>query len=595
MSDILSPGTQFSIYKIDFEEIECRFRIKKTINEDGYVDDVLKALINSTIKIVHQKSNYQVYKVKYNGFYGIIFKTKHEPVWKSVATQLISNNELNEKQCAINDEYLANNTVSYILFYPLNTDVFVLTGGYGSKYIAKFIMKNFGLYLLPKIIKKNNPVLKQIIENNLTGNRASDHRSNRKGTSFIIEQEMSSIFRQLAVEVDRDIAEELGINFTEKESKNKKINLINKDSLVIRRSFTLIQISKVLRRIQKIEIRENSFALNYLVLANKRNIKNADLLEILINSFLKGQVSNFLLVGDEYEDYYINADTYIIRDINEKVILSMKEPITIEMIFKCLHDEKINITKSFVKTLLKKWTISTVDNSGNIVLYPINIFDALQGYVEYGDKNVPCYLFNGLWYVFDPIYDELLAKEYSYLFTEKTAESEVLKKQFKLNLTKEISEDEYNLSMLDNPDVILSHTVLINNIEISDAIFWDKNTLYLMHNKGIFNGNGVRDLTNQILTAADYLDKYTHTVEREMFLGEYYDSILLKYPKAAAIKNVTREEFIKLFNKKICFVAGYIKGLKGNTKSRYSQYLSVELNRKLSFKNYELMFIKIYN
>lgn len=406
---------------------------------------------------------------------------------------------------------------------------------------------------------------------------------------------MSSIFRQLAVEVDRKIAEELGICFSASESENKKINIVNKDSLVIRRSFSLIEISKIFVIIQKIEMRKDNFALNYLVSVKKRNIKNADLLEILVQYITDGHISDFLLVGDEYEEYYINADSYSIQDENDEIVISTQEPITMEMLFKYFKDENISITKSFVKTILKKWTISTKDNSGNLILYPIHIFDALLGHVDYGESYIPCYLFNGSWYVFDPMYDKLLAKEYEDLFDIKTASSEKLKKQFNLDLTRKLSEDEYNLSMVNNPNVILSHTVLMNYVEISDVIFWDELTLYLMHNKRDFDGNGVRDLTNQILTAADYLFKKTNTTERKEFLSEYYDAIKSKHPIALAIKNISKDEFIQLFiNKKICFVAGYIEGLKKNTRSKYAQYLSVELNRKLHMKTYDVLFMKIY-
>lgn len=138
--------------------------------------------------------------------------------------------------------------VSYILLYQNGETLYGMTGGYGSFYISKFIDRNFGLYLIPKIIKQDNPVLKQIIQNNLTGNQLSMHRANRKTTNFLVEQDMSSIYRQLYIEVDRKIAQELGIEFDEDEAEKGKINIVNKDSLVIRRWFTLSQLIIVLKK-----------------------------------------------------------------------------------------------------------------------------------------------------------------------------------------------------------------------------------------------------------------------------------------------------------------------------------------------------------
>ena len=46
---------------------------------------------------------------------------------------------------------------------------------------------------------------------------------------------------------------------------------------------------------------------------------------------------------------------------------------------------------------------------------------------------------------------------------------------------------------------------MVNNIEIADVIFWDEDSIYLMHNKDKFSGQGARDVVNQVLTSSEYL------------------------------------------------------------------------------------------
>lgn len=580
------PETQFSIYKIDFEEVENTFKIQHKNTDESYIEKIVTALINGTKKILDKKSNSISFHVQYTGFSGLIFKTIHDPVWKEVAQQIISGNENKVEQNKIPKNFLTNSNVSYLLFYKQDDNLYAVTGGYGSNYVSKFTSKNFGLYLLPKIIKRDNPVLKQILENNLTGNQASTNRANRKSTSFITEQDMSSIFRQLCVEVDRDVATALGISFSQDESTNKKVNIINKDSLVIRRSFTLNALKKVIEKVYKLEKNDDNFALNYLVLAKKRGIKNSELLDILIRNLQEEKVENFMLVGDEYENYFVNADKYIILTQDDETYISCTEPITIFDLFQKLKENDVKLTKSFLTTLLKHWKISTLDNSGNEVLFPLSIFDALQGFVEYSEKRMFCYLFNGNWYVFDKTYDKLLLQEYKELYDKKKVEADAIKVTFGLKKPAK-TEDKYNRNLYTTPNVIVAHTALLKNIEIADAIFWDNTTLYLMHNKMKFDGSGVRDLTNQILTASEYIQKKMSSTERSSFLIEYYKAIQKKYDKEKQVLNVSEEDFVNAFNsKKICFIAGYLKDYKKTTRSTYSRYLTIELNRKLAIRSF---------
>lgn len=224
--------TQFSIYKINFAEIEHEFVITHTDDVDQYVQTVITTLINSITKIVKERPFSQIYRVEYNGFYGLFFKTVHEPSWGGIAREMMAGNRFSGNQSGTSKDFLKNTNVSYVLLYPYDKEIYAVTGGYGSNYINKFVEKNYGLYLLPKVVQKNNPVVKSIIQNNLLGNQTATQKTNKLSTSISLEQDMSSIFRQLNIEIDRDVAEDLGIEFEQDESESKKINLVNKDSML---------------------------------------------------------------------------------------------------------------------------------------------------------------------------------------------------------------------------------------------------------------------------------------------------------------------------------------------------------------------------
>ena len=578
--------TQFSIYKINLETVEDDFKIKNEKDSDAYYDEIIDAIVNSTFSIVGKKLNSSQQKFKYKLFKGIIFKTVHNPSWDEVANQFLVANELEHEK--LPTDFLRNTNVSYVFLCRMQKNVYACTGGYGSNYINKYIVKNFGLYLLPKLIDRDHQVIKGVSQNVLVGNQASTNKVNRNSTSVSVEQDMSGIFRQLTVEANRDIAEDIGVVFDDGESDKKKVNIVNKDSLVIRRSLSLSELLSVLDTITEIEKKDDAFALNYMVLARKKGIKNADLFEKMIEDFCELDISRFILVGDDYEQYYSNAATYrIINSIDGEEILSKDEPITVDQFLSLLINEKKQVPKGAIKNALKKWQITTIDNNGATILYPINIMDALQGFVEYGENKTPCYLFNGSWFVFDKQYDSILTNEFKEFFDRNDSETRATINKWNLKRVAS-SEEEYNKLLAQNGDIIVAHKALMGYIEIADAIFWDEDAIYFLHNKCSFDGIGARDLSNQILAAAEYFQMHRYAYNSKTFLEEYYLKIEDTCKQYKRQFNVSKTEFVDqlLSAKKIIYVAGYLNGYSRASQSTYAKYLSIELNKKLTAKGY---------
>ena len=586
--------TQFSIYKIDFDAIDLTFNISEPKDTPQYIQNSIKCLINSVCSIINKKAHSQIQQIKFGGFEGVFFKTVHEPVWKSVAVQIIQKNELKNFSCP--SDFLINANVSYILFYSIGAKLYACTGGYGSNYIGKFVVKNYGLYLLPKMIDRNHPVIKGMIQNNLVGNQASTNKVNRKTTAISVEQDMSSIFRQINVETERSIVEDMGIEFEDNESTQKKIGLVNKDSFIIRRSISLDELTTLLSNLSEIEEKEDSFVLNYMVLARKKGISNSDLLEKMISDFSEGDISRFVLVGDEYEQYYSNASQYYLINEKDEEVLAQNEPIDFESVFSKLRSNDGKITKSNVRKMLKQWKIYTEDNSGTTILFPITIYDALQGFVEYGDNKAPCYLFNGNWFVFDKQYDALLSKEFAELFDQNKCKSEGFLAKWNL-IHPSSTEAEYNKWLAQRDDLQVAHEALINSIEIADTIVFDKENVYLLHNKISFSGAGARDLTNQILLSAEFLAIHRFSYDARTFFENYYDKIDSKSKTDGRKVTINKADFVNKFlnAKRFYYVAGYLSDYKRDSNSAYAKYLSIELSRKLNQKGYGFIIAGLTN
>ena len=580
----VNSETQYSIYKINFKAVESVFKdIPHGKDNTEYAENIIDVLINGTRTIIQKKERSFTYLVSYQGLKGLIFKTTHYPSWHVVAKQIISNNELQSQE--INNNFLTNTNVSYIYFYLCEDRVFAVTGGYGSNYISKFTEKNFGLYLLPKIIKKDNSVIKSILQNNLLGNQTVSQRTNKNSTSIQSEQDMSSIFRQLSIEATRDIAENLGITFDEDEAQNKKINIVNKDSIVIHRSISIRELKQVINRICDIEKSKDNFALNYLVLARKKGLKNNDLYATLIKTLMEEKFDNFILTGDDYETFLSCANKYIIKDEQtNEILIEREDPVTFLDLIALLKSRN----KSSFNKLLKNWTISTVDNVGRPTLISIPIFEAIQGFIEFGDENQPCYLFNGQWYVFDAKFSDVLSIEFTELFKQQSEQRNNYTSDFGL-IRNCPTEELYNTEIRKEGKFLVTHTVLVNNVEIADIIIINNGKIFLMHNKDSFNGIGARDVCNQVMTSASYLQQMLSTVNRDEFLERYYESIELKYKNAGITIPVNKAEFKKYFqgSPEIHYLIGYLKDYKENSRSTYAKYLTVETIKKLSVKGFK--------
>lgn len=564
--------TQFSIYKVDYERSIKYFDEEHNIKISSY-SELENNILEVIKKAVLKKRKNEIVNFTNNGFKGLVFKTYHYPTWYGMIGNIIEE-----------DIDLSNTHISYILSYLKDDNIFLLTGGLGSNYISEYTQKNYGLYLLPKIMKENSPAIKSVLENRMSGNRLSSKHSNRNVTTINIENDMSSIFRELSLEIDKEMIELLGIEIDENK-KIKNLNLIAKDSFVIRKSISIENLIVVLNKLIDIEKNDDNFSLGYFIDAKKNGYSYKILNELFIQYLMHGIGENFILVGDEYSEYCFGGNLYVVQDNEQNTIYQSDIPITINDLYKnCLPEP---ITKTSIERLLKYSLV--VYNDKEIILYPTKIKQCMQGYIENENKQ-PFFLFNDKWLMFDNNFIDNLDREFKNNYAQMIKIDKKLR-DILSNDNTSLTEDAYNKTFKESTEIILAHTILSNNIELADLIYFDEENLYLIHNKLKFQGNGARDVLNQILTSAEFINHYL--MEKKSLLEKYYEDILEKYPNNK-IKDISKDEFIDLFSKtNVYYVAGFMHNLSDSTYSNYAKYITIDTNKKLNEKGYQLLLFNI--
>ena len=102
-----------------------------------------------------------------------------------------------------------------------------------------------------------------------------------------------------------------------------------------------------------------------------------------------------------------------------------------------------------------------------------------------------------------------------------------------------------------------------------------------MCNKKSFNAVGSRDLTNQMWASANYLSAKLYSKDRLGFLENYYRSISDRYKKEKHDLKISKRDFSMLFDRKICFIAGYMEKYTIKAESNYAKYLDVDISKKI--------------
>lgn len=522
---------QFSIYKISKQQILDNL---DNVDETNTTEELLDKLL-FYLECYIKKSNGRdhVKKNEKNGFYIFFIKSRREPIWKPLILNLMEMTEESETIFKI-----FNDSSSYIIFKIVAEEIYVMTGGRGSNYISKFIEKNFGLYLLPKLIQRNNPVLKRIVENNTSGNNLTTRRVTKNMSSLVAESNIGSIYKELSIQVSNELAPKLGIPV---EESKKLIGVSSGDSFVIRKSISIETLENVLNTLSELSKKEDNFILNYFVPVEKKRKKKSVLNNLLYNCILNNNIDSFEIIADDIETFYFSSDKFIIKS-DDNIIMEKSEPINFDDLISLMLEQcKRTMSINFIKNFLNSTYLLTLDDNGHTIIPQTKIITLIRGCLEIESDSY--YLLNGEWYVFEDSYFGMLNQQYKDICNIMLNKDDSIIKIFDLKKN-EKSEDDYNETFKSSDSVIFAHKKNFKNVEIADLIFWDDNSVYLMCNKSEFNGPGMRDLENQVFTSASIISRARDSEPN--ILEQYYDKLNEEDKKI-----ISKPEFKDMFKKSL--------------------------------------------
>ena len=246
--------------------------------------------------------------------------------------------------------------------------------------------------------------------------------------------------------------------------------------------------------------------------------------------------------------------------------------------------------------LFYKSKLITYDDE-SVEIQNTELINCLDGYLEdkYGDM---IYLLNGTWYVFDKLYIDIINKQFQEIYDsskkyilDNIDNFRILKETYEKHMDKnkdKPTESIYNKEFKDIENVIYADKQLVDNVEIADLIIPDtKNKiLYLLCLKEKFNGHGCRDLYGQIKISYQLLqNKLKNNIQGA--LEEYLEKLNRENEKP---ETINWDEYRHYFqNYTICYVAGFMKGLKEKTDSNYAKHLSYALHKELNNNRFEFV------
>jgi len=206
-----------------------------------------------------------------------------------------------------------------------------------------------------------------------------------------------------------------------------------------------------------------------------------------------------------------------------------------------------------------------------------SVLDHLHGEVAHDGKKY--FLVDGKWYIAQSAFIKRLAGDFKALLASEHFAPDT-KLQLAAYTSKFSKEGEYNEDYIGKDGWLVGDRVFVGNVEIADLIHFQKDKIYIIHNKLGF-GVTVRDVCSQILLSMNIMNRVKSSSDSAL-LGDYYDRIASRYYSGKTLP-LTKQQFIdrilKVGSKNISYVIGYVhdKPVAENTRSNIAKFESVKL------------------
>ncbi len=566
MSEHFEPYAGFSIFLL-----EQSFGWESNKQEKLTLDEMNDAIIDELEK--KHKIEYSR-RLETDGFSGVVYSTSNPPDWDELINHIIV-----PEQNELEDFEIVNTRVSYILLHQVGNQVYAMTGGVGRAHIGSYIERRFGIEVLQRLSTVKEEIIRRLKSTNTGGLYYQETSTTRRDASVMTVRELNTIYNNLSARLKQSVLVELGFEF-EADMPDKSYGLDFGNGIEAGFKQTLSCLKKVLYHISKILKRKPKYVMNFLHSVRDSEFKSSDLNEAFVKHVLKNPEDPTIeILGDMDEPEFMEATRYAIDYEGTYVFNALPT----------LYDVHMKVTKKKVTKLrnaLKEAHIYGVDDKGSRITSSRVLREVLHGYMEY--KGVTFYHAGGQWFFIDSQH----ASQLHGLYEEVVDDSEDMMKKV-LNDKGLLFEADYE-SHGKNKNGIVYNEVLKtlkevyhcdrkqqNRVELADAMFYDDNYLYIMHNKLEFSGSGARDLFGQVKTSASILADLRSTNKNTI------KNYLRNNAKFAS--DTVETLFNAMFEKqRIVYVANFIKELQRTPKSHYVLHQVYQAREKLHSLGFKL-------
>ncbi len=395
---------------------------------------------------------------------------------------------------------IENTNHSFVCFVGLNSEIYVVTGGFAGQTVARFMIPDFGLQILVRLFDKDSKVVKNIQDRGLTGNILGQTKFYRGDQRFSDENEFGKIFKQVQAELNKELLTN-SFGFNKAELKRDSSVCMAKESFQISKAVSFDSMLRLVERLDVIYKRKAKFSLNKVEHLSSRKTSNKILIEELNNWVIddlyakckKGETPDVDFCHKDF-DKYLNADSL-------EIIIDKGDPIEVPRhstfgdiiaLLKNSGDYEDEDSTLFKQSVLVRKLIS-YDSEGHI-LTTGTILSHVQGEFTYKEKTY--FLIDKEWYLIRPTFISDLDTECLQLL-KFDWNTDILPKPFGAKT----KEGAYNQKYINEPNFYVFDTITPAGIESCDLLKDGGNDIFLIHVKKGFN-NSIRELSSQINIAA---------------------------------------------------------------------------------------------
>lgn len=497
--------------------------------------------------------------------------------------------------------------LSLVFFIEFEEFLYIIIGGNSYRIILPFIDENFGLDLYSRILDPENDELISIKTRSLTGKKAGSYTFYKDKFRLIDHIKFGTLPKEISVKLSN--TNNNNFDFL-KNSPKEKVQISVSNSIKFRRIVNFENLKTLIKEIKYFEeIDKNDYLTTYSKITNQSTIISLvdELIEDIrtdipnIEQGIENLSTRFHheFCHPKYIDKFYEADYYKLYEKTEESNYSFfkeiydKNEIYKEVILRAVNKFGTDISFNNLKYFLFGVKVRSYQkgdkkqNTGGTFLMHVN--------TEVEWEGRPYLYLDNNWFLLQDSFIQDLNSQCSRVLKNYRSPIDLLPKTWDKSTLKK--ESQYNLLYKEEPDYLVFDTITIDGIELCDILYFDNDSIYLIHVKYGFDSS-IRELYNQVILSARRLQE-TISSEEKKFLKLNFQSLIKKDNNNS---NLTESEFLGLFTKNINYVMAFssdhstemiIENGIDRIKSSIAKFSTIQASSEMRADYYNLFFCQI--